>query len=153
MRTLALTLGNWSEDGFGKVSVAKAEGAHCWEFLSFEQIVKPKVKKLPCLQLGGQISGLGLGLEKIESKVSKLLHPMSALAVFIVLLLFSVLFFALLYFAFFFLCWYFLKKVTSYKPGSGGFGDITNSEAVVGGLLSCGKPQPISAFVSDEAAA
>lgn len=40
-----------------------------------------------------------------------------------------------------------------YKPGSGGFGDIANSEAVVGGLLSCGKPQPISAFVSDEAAA
>lgn len=54
---------------------------------------------------------------------------------------------------FLFLDWCFLKKITSSKPGGGGFGDITNSEQVVGGLFSCGKPQPISAFVSDEAAA
>lgn len=74
----------------------------------------------------------------------------SALALFIVHFLFSVLF-ALLYFAFFFLCWYFLKKITSYKPGCGGFGDITNLEPVVGGLFSRGKPQPT--FVSDEVAA
>lgn len=49
----------------------------------------------------------------------------------------------------FFLLFFFDKL----RGWHGGFGDITNSEPVAGGLFSCGKPQPISIYVSDEVAA
>lgn len=75
---------------------------------------------------------------------------MSALAVFIYYWFFKC---AFCFIAFRLLAFVLVFSEKKYKPGCGGFGDITNSEPVVGGLFSCGKPQPISPFVSDEAAA
>lgn len=98
------------------------------------------------------MSGFGLSLEKIENETFKVTPSHVSFGCIYLLFAFSCAF-ALLCFAFFLLCWYFLKKTnTSYKPGCGGFGGITNREPVVGGLFSCGKPQPILTFVSDEVA-
>lgn len=89
-----------------------------------------------------------------ENKVPKLLQHELALVVFIVLSLFNVLF-ALSFFWLFLLVLVFSEENYKLQAWWWRFWRYNElgASTVVGGLFSCGKPQPISSFVSDEAAA